>query len=230
MGRRKNSTGSAVNIASLFMATKSVSQSATWPSASTKAATATTLATTQAATATTAKPTTKVSTTSTIYLTGNSSKNNFRFYQYLLRFFSKTVSDRKWLPHMPFLIDQEVMREIESEFEHELDVTSSHKSRMRNDVQYEMMYWYYIIESGDYPHLLKDDSSVVDYMALRDHYFKNRWNLKRLRKNRRKFICMNDILKEHSSLSADQTYKLVDTFYLEFFPNASSFESVTHRL
>ena len=46
---------------------------------------------------------------------------------------------------MPFLIDQKVMRQIENDFGHELEITSSHKSRKRNDIQYEMMYWYYII-------------------------------------------------------------------------------------
>ena len=60
------------------------------------------------------------------------------------------------------------MRAIEHDFPIEMKLTAGHKIRARNDIQYEMMYYYYIIESpNNYKYELRDDQVDVDYYALR---------------------------------------------------------------
>lgn len=117
------------------------------------------------------------------------------------------------------------MRAIEHDFPVEMKLTAGHKIRARNDIQYEMMYYYYVIESpNNYKYELRDEQVDVDYYALRNHYLKNRYHLKRIRQNRKKFVCLNDVITWHGSILAQQTYKLMNSFYMEFFPNATDFE------
>ena len=163
---------------------------------------------------------------------------------------------------MAFLIDRDVMRSIERDFPIQMKQTAAHQMRAKNDVQYEMMYYYYIMESSKgYKYELKPEEVDVDYVGLRNtavdtsktspvyfiefltsdqneqylfyistpviyrnHYLKNRYHLKRIRQNRKKFICLNDIITWHGSMLAQQTYNLIDRFYLEFFPNATAYE------
>ena len=70
---------------------------------------------------------------------------------------------------MAFLIDREIMRSIERDFPLQMEQTASHKIRAKNDIQYEMMYYYYIIESPKgYSYELKPDDIDVDYYGLRN--------------------------------------------------------------
>ena len=70
---------------------------------------------------------------------------------------------------MAFLIDREIMRSIERDFPVQMEQTASHKIRAKNDIQYEMMYYYYIMESPKgYSYELKPDDVDVDYYGLRN--------------------------------------------------------------
>ena len=70
---------------------------------------------------------------------------------------------------MAFLIDREIMRSIERDFPVQMEQTASHKIRAKNDIQYEMMYYYYIMESPKgYSYELKPDDIDVDYYGLRN--------------------------------------------------------------
>ena len=93
---------------------------------------------------------------------------------------------------------------------------------MRNDIQYEMMYVYYLIEAN-YSVDIHNDSSI-DYYALRQNYFKNRYHLKRMARRRKPFICVNDAIENHNSLSIKATQRVLTSFYNQFFPYASQYE------
>ena len=129
------------------------------------------------------------------------------------------------MPHLPNFINRDIMYQMESDFGPEMKRTSGHQRRSYNDLQYQMMYTYYVIESPhNYPYQLIDHREHVGYCALTDDYFKNRYRLRKTRNERKKFICLNDDMKHHSSFVAKQTYDLVNNFYSEFYPNASAFE------
>ncbi|KAK9754076.1 Stealth protein CR2, conserved region 2 [Popillia japonica] len=48
-------------------------------------------------------------------------------------------------PHMPFLIDKDIMTELHRNFKAEFVTTSQHKFRTRNDMQFSLSYFYYLI-------------------------------------------------------------------------------------
>ena len=78
------------------------------------------------------------------------------------------MTDRTWLPHIPTLIDKKVIKEIESKFKIEMEITSSHKTRMKNDLQYQMLLFYFIKESNLFKFEIREHIEKVDYMALRN--------------------------------------------------------------
>lgn len=152
------------------------------------------------------------------------------YWTILNAWFSTTVTDRTWMPHLPNFINRDIMYQMESDFAPEMKRTSGHQRRSYNDLQYQMMYTYYVIESPhNYPYQLIDHREHVGYCALTDDYFKNRYRLRKTRNERKKFICLNDDMKHHSSFVAKQTYDLVNKFYSEFYPNASTFELWRHK-
>ena len=70
---------------------------------------------------------------------------------------------------MAFLVDRAVMRSIERDFPIQMKQTAAHQMRAKNDVQYEMMYYYYIMESPKgYKYELKPEEVDVDYVGLRN--------------------------------------------------------------
>ena len=42
---------------------------------------------------------------------------------------------REWVPHMPFMLSKSIISELQSKLEKEFNTTSSHKLRVKNDVQ-----------------------------------------------------------------------------------------------
>ena len=102
--------------------------------------------------------------------------------------------------------------------------TSSHRTRMHNDIQYEMMFIYYLIETNYTVDIHND--SIIDYYGLRQNYFKNRYHLKRMARRRKQFICVNDVIENHHGLSIKATQRLLISFYQQFFPAASAFEKI----
>jgi UDP-N-acetylglucosamine-lysosomal-enzyme len=54
---------------------------------------------------------------------------------------------RKVIAHMPFLIDKNIMEELQCLWPREFDATSSHRFRHSHDMQYAFAYYYYIIQA-----------------------------------------------------------------------------------
>ena len=64
------------------------------------------------------------------------------------------MTNRTWMPHLPNFINRAVMYQMESDFGPEMRRTSGHQRRSYNDLQYQMMYTYYVIESPhNYPYV-----------------------------------------------------------------------------
>ena len=139
-------------------------------------------------------------------------------------FFNSTVPNRKWLPHMPFMIDTVVMSMIWIDFPWQMMLTSGHPTRRANDIQYEMMYTYYLLEKGRFNVSVHSSEASSDYYALTQNYFKNRYHLKRMKNRRKAFICINDIIDNHETYSVRATQYLLDAFYTAFYPVPSQYE------
>ncbi|KAK6644986.1 hypothetical protein RUM43_001262 [Polyplax serrata] len=66
---------------------------------------------------------------------------------YVNRLYNKAfgVRQRKVLAHMPHFINKDIMTEIQNQFPLEWNITSSHKFRSKNDMQFAFSYFYYIV-------------------------------------------------------------------------------------
>ncbi len=53
---------------------------------------------------------------------------------------------RKVPSHMPHMVDVDVMKELQAKFVKEFDATSSNKLRSKNDMQFALSYFYYVID------------------------------------------------------------------------------------
>jgi len=141
------------------------------------------------------------------------------------RKFETKVTNRTWNPHMPFMLDKRILDDISTELPIETSLTSSHQTRKKTDLQYEMLFNYYTVESPrNYSHVIMDQEPVVEYISLYDNYRMNAINLQRLRFNMKKFNCINDNLSHKDIEDSWATYRFVRQFYEDFFPNKSQFE------
>ena len=140
--------------------------------------------------------------------------------------FSTINANRTFPPHVPNLINRDVMYNMEIDFGPEMKRTSGHKLRSYNDLQFQFMYNNYLIESPhNYQFKQIDDSDHVGYCDLTNNYWDNLWSISKTRSERKKFICINDdINHEWDSIWTNYTYELIDNFYNEFYPNKSQFE------
>ena len=121
------------------------------------------------------------------------------------------------------MINSDIMKQMEIDFGPEMKRTSGHKMRSYNDLQYQFMYYNYIIESHHFQIKLMDAFEHVDYCDLDNNYYQNLLALSRTRNQRMKFVCINDDIN-HGSENAKYTYDLVNNFYNEFYPEKSKFE------
>ncbi|XP_028409646.1 N-acetylglucosamine-1-phosphotransferase subunits alpha/beta-like [Dendronephthya gigantea] len=53
---------------------------------------------------------------------------------------------RKVPSHMPHMVDVDIMNELQAKFPKEFDVTSSHKLRSKDDMQFALSYFYFVID------------------------------------------------------------------------------------
>ena len=101
------------------------------------------------------------------------------------RKFETKVTNRTWNPHMPFMLDKRILEDISTELPIETSLTryaiskntdflvekmynldfSSHQTRKKTDLQYEMLFNYYTVESPrNYSHVIMDQEPVVEYI------------------------------------------------------------------
>lgn len=52
---------------------------------------------------------------------------------------------RKVAAHTPFLIDSKIMNSLQEKFKEDFEITSSHRFRSRNDIQFAFSYYNFII-------------------------------------------------------------------------------------
>ncbi len=52
---------------------------------------------------------------------------------------------RKVPAHMPHMVDREIMAELQEKYREQFELTSSHKVRSRDDMQFSFSYFYYLM-------------------------------------------------------------------------------------
>lgn len=135
------------------------------------------------------------------------------------------VNNRTWNAHLPMMFDKDIISDIWTDFPLETNLTSSHRVRLKTDLQFEMMFIYYSLESPrNYNVTTMNEEPVVGYYGIENKYKENALTLQNCRKALKKFNCINDNLKHDGSIDSLATYRFVEQFYTEYFPTKSKFE------
>lgn len=126
------------------------------------------------------------------------------------------IDNRTWNAHLPMMFDKDIISDIWTDFPLETNLTrfvfchhlaqsrisfSSHRVRLKTDLQFEMMFIYYSLESPrNYNVTTMKEAPVVGYYGLGNKYKENALTLQNCRKSLKKFNCINDNLKHDGSI------------------------------
>ena len=137
------------------------------------------------------------------------------------------------VPHVPIMINTRVMSDLQSSFQPYYEITSSHKKRQKNDMQFEFSYTNWLLEAVNSTYPLSDKilykstrvGGAVFYMPYWNDMKKNKVKFAELAKKKDtiKFICINDLL-DHSKPQAMTAKKELMKFYDKLYPSKSQFE------
>ncbi|CAB0036311.1 unnamed protein product [Trichogramma brassicae] len=112
---------------------------------------------------------------------------------------------RKVPAHMPHLLDRQIILDMQLKFAKEFDITSSHRVRSSNDMQFAFSYFYFLLSE-------KQDVPIANIFDVFDT------------DKSQKFICLNDDLDPSKQSDNEVVRALLNDFYRSLYPKRSSFE------
>ena len=143
----------------------------------------------------------------------------------------------RWLPeHMPLMINKRVVLDLQNTFRKELELTSSHRTRQRNDIQFEFAYNSWLLEAPKsrlhykiHPSLYRAtlvDSNDFKYFAYGAGSLEA--SIKQIRnflENRKgyKYLCVNDLITYAHSHAAEKQEE-IKKMYQKLLPQKSKYE------
>jgi len=137
------------------------------------------------------------------------------------------------LPHVPIMINTQIMSELQSAFEPFYEVTSRHRKRQKNDMQFEFSYTNWLLGAANSTFPLSDTNLYkhtrrgggIFYMPYWNDMKKNRLKFAEFKAKQEtiKFICINDLL-DHSKPQAAAAKKELMAFYDKLYPSKSQYE------
>ena len=136
---------------------------------------------------------------------------------------------RKKIAHVPYLWDQNILREVENIWGEKITRMSTHRFRHPEDVSVQVLHDYYSLQapawrnSSEMVEVEEHPSPLYAFVAL----FNPKRVVKLLSKlaqMRPKFFCLNDDMDHGSRVGNWMVRALVRAFLLRYFPGASSFE------
>ena len=138
------------------------------------------------------------------------------------------------MPHKPIMINRNIMTDLQSHFETYYNVTSSHKKRQKNDMQFEFSYVNWLLEAPKSELVTVDQelykssqlkTNTIFYMPFWTDMKKNTNKLEEFEKKKDhiKFMCINDLM-DHTDPKSTESKKELMIFYNSIYPNKSQFE------
>jgi len=135
----------------------------------------------------------------------------------------KNNGGRHYVAHTPHLYDTQIMKELQSRFQVEFNLTSSHRYRKKNDIQYEFMYFHYLNDQKKYLTKTISEKKFLNYYAVKNDVHDVKAKLDAIRRKPKKFICINDIL-DHDKADTEEVLKITKNWYAKMFRKKSPFE------
>ena len=126
------------------------------------------------------------------------------------------------------------MTDLQNHFEAYYNVTSSHKKRQKNDMQFEFSYANWLLSASESELVTVDQelykssqlrTNKIFYMAFWTDMEKNMAKLEEFetKKDHIKFLCVNDLM-DHADPRSIESKKVLMNFYKSVYPNKSQFE------
>jgi len=143
-----------------------------------------------------------------------------------------TENKRHWLPHIPYMFNRKIMREMQEHYNIEFELTSRHKKRQKNDMQPEFAYVHWLQEAPKSKNVKVDPNEYrnqpgrigVGYISYYNNMMKNKPQLEKIKKDKNlKFLCINDLM-DHDKPDAILAKEKLEEFYLQLYPHKSSVE------
>jgi hypothetical protein len=193
------------------------------------------------------------------FLNNKKCKSNFKwpdFWKYSLCYTNNLLNQkygetpRKVLPHIPLLIDKQIMNYLQEAFSDDFLRTSSNRFRSKNDMQFAFSYFHFII--NEFKKLSPQDKHFGDFNQNKnskliefkfelpktgeiiwrnigigggsDDQKQIKLKLDNLVKESPKFVCLNDVVDYNVKQRWIEIKKIQKEFYSNLFPIESSFE------
>jgi len=142
-------------------------------------------------------------------------------------------SERNWLPHVPFMFDIEIVKDMQEYYALFFSVTSRHKNRQKNDMQPEFGYAHWLkeatksenvkVDPKKYKHQIVKGGPLA-YISYKNDMKKNKPALERqVKSTKTKFLCINDLM-DHTKPESETAKKELQTFYETIYPHKSEYE------
>jgi hypothetical protein len=133
-------------------------------------------------------------------------------------------SRRKKTPHVPYLIDQEIMGALENKFSEHFERTSSSRFRQPTDMQLGFTYSYYLISEKRWKYAVETSGEDWEFVSVSGEWRNLKDQLMNLINFPKKFICLNDDINFKNTVNSIMLRRTMENFYLRLFPDKSSFE------
>lgn len=145
--------------------------------------------------------------------------------------FNVNERHRQWVPHMPFLFSKSILNDLHSLFAKEYELTSSHRTRAKNDLQLAFTYMHYVAEQPKFNTTVITANRYGLYGYLNNNIYKVRQLLNNMfeagtffgHRSQGLWLCINDGMDPTHS-----DYKLITSFLHEWYelvyPIPSQFE------
>lgn len=132
---------------------------------------------------------------------------------------------RKKIPHIPLMIDKEIMLCLFNKFPLEFERTSSNRFRSSNDMQFAFSYYQFIIKERKWPYEVDETDDTWLFVGVGNEKTRDlKKQFRRIKRELRKFICFNDDIDYTKKNKARFLMRTLNQFYYQLFPEKSQFE------
>jgi len=139
---------------------------------------------------------------------------------------------RRWLSHMPFMIRKSIVFDLQSIFAREYNITSAHRLRAKNDVQFAFAYYHFLVESDSYSTVTKEAENYGSYIFVDDHYDEVKRKLRQVYqpsflfpyRHAKLWLCVNDGMNPNHPDNL-KIKALLHEWYSQLYPIKSQFEN-----
>lgn len=125
--------------------------------------------------------------------------------------------------HVPHYFDRDIISEMVKKYSTDFDTTSSSRFRRADNMQFAFSFYYFVIHEGKWRYERLGESEMKFFM-IQDKSSQIQPKLDLFKRRPRKFACFNDDIDYGKVNQAIKLRKVVNNFFVSYFPKKSTFE------